>query len=209
MHHAELSRAEIVREFDESGEMTETVEELIEITSSGLTHSCEDTLITSLLCPQMLKTFDHHRSHPTNASYYIGQNYGNIELVTDTSSGVIGLKVSVHSLDVDSSADSAVLSHVIPFQRAGAARAEAAASLASGGKGSMVHIRYARFPSLSESLSADVLADVILVTGFILALIVLGLWWLCGKLWKLSAVSPVSAAKFQKHRPIEKDTKVD
>jgi alkaline phosphatase D len=53
-------------------------DEWIESTSSGLTHTCGDGLITRFLCPLMLNTFTRHRKASTDPLYFIGKNYGKI-----------------------------------------------------------------------------------------------------------------------------------
>ena len=66
---------------------------LFEVTSSGLTHTCGDGLITGLLCPLMLNTYDRHRihSHGTDG-YYIGRNFGQLRFDNES------LEVSVRAL---------------------------------------------------------------------------------------------------------------
>ena len=39
----------------------------VEVTSSGLTHTCADSLLTRWLCPQMLAAFSRHRLQPGSA----------------------------------------------------------------------------------------------------------------------------------------------
>ena len=50
----------------------------IEVTSSGLTHTCGDTILTRYLCPLMIKTFARHRHYP--GSYFIGRNFGVLKI---------------------------------------------------------------------------------------------------------------------------------
>ena len=54
-------------------------EELIEVTSSGMTHTCADSRINSFLCPLMMSLFSSHRLSPL--SYYIGKNFGLITVI--------------------------------------------------------------------------------------------------------------------------------
>lgn len=78
VHHAEISQVPVLR-------MDGTRTNLIEVTSSGLTHTCTDTsLITQSLCPLMLNAFSSHRVNPT--AYYMGRNFGHIRVFTNDSS---------------------------------------------------------------------------------------------------------------------------
>jgi alkaline phosphatase D len=52
----------------------------LEITSSGLTHHCGQPRGYGQLCRPILETFTQHR-YPTKDSYYIGLNYGVIEML--------------------------------------------------------------------------------------------------------------------------------
>lgn len=67
---------------------------LFEVTSSGLTHTCGDGLVTGLLCPLMLNTFTRHRRLAPQSydGYFIGRNFG--QLLFDNQS----LAVSVRAL---------------------------------------------------------------------------------------------------------------
>ena len=106
VHHGELSKAKVVREKGESL--------WVEMTSSGLTHTCGDSMFNKILCPKMLKTFSEHRLHSQDPSkqediskeenqtqkeleivkenekekdnYFIGKNFG---LITDASNSTM------------------------------------------------------------------------------------------------------------------------
>ena len=86
VHHAELSTATVVR----GGEATS---ELMEVTSSGLTHTCGTGRITSFLCPAMLRQFADHR--PFEEATFTGKNFGHMELSSD------GRALDVTVLDLD------------------------------------------------------------------------------------------------------------
>ena len=107
VHHGELSRAIVKRK---SGESL-----WVEVTSSGMTHTCGDSLFNRILCPNMLDLFSDHRLKCTNnnseyspsksqklngkntENYFIGKNFG---LITDVSnSTVLALNVSVMGID--------------------------------------------------------------------------------------------------------------
>ena len=60
VHHGELSKATVIREKGESL--------WVEMTSSGLTHTCGDSMFNKILCPKMLKTFSEHRLHSQDPS---------------------------------------------------------------------------------------------------------------------------------------------
>ena len=51
----------------------------VEVTSSGLTHTCADSRMNSFLCPLMMKLFSSHRL--TAESFYIGKNFGSISVI--------------------------------------------------------------------------------------------------------------------------------
>lgn len=53
----------------------------IEVTSSGLTHSCNDGLLTSFFCPLMNDVFSSHRYKTvTNDSLYMERNFGYLDI---------------------------------------------------------------------------------------------------------------------------------
>jgi hypothetical protein len=52
--------------------------ELVEITSSGLSHSCLSGIITSLVCKKMIKLYSRHRK--SENSYYLGKNFGKLSI---------------------------------------------------------------------------------------------------------------------------------
>lgn len=103
VHHGELSRVQVQRENGESL--------WVEMTSSGLTHTCGDSMFNRILCPKMLKTFPAHRlpsqdllkdqnqeeDKNENENYFIGKNFG---LITDASnSTVYSLNFTVIGID--------------------------------------------------------------------------------------------------------------
>ena len=121
VHHGELSRARVVRGSRE--------DVWVEVTSSGLTHTCGDSFINKILCPSMLRTFSKHRlptsnnhdddntstehqKSDTNATaqrenFYIGKNFG---LIVDASNSTIfSLNISVRSLE----SNRAELTHIV------------------------------------------------------------------------------------------------
>ena len=69
---------------------------LYEVTSSGLTHTCGDGLVTGLLCPLMLNTYTRHRQRGQNTNdrdgYFIGRNFGQLRFDN------VSLEVSVRAL---------------------------------------------------------------------------------------------------------------
>ena len=86
----------------------------VEVTSSGLTHTCGDSTINKILCPKMLKMFASHRlpknHEKDDDNVYIGKNYGIItSLSSSESAEFLYLNVSVVSLETST----AVLSHTV------------------------------------------------------------------------------------------------
>jgi len=95
VHHAELSRAtqqQLRLAHEGAPFVTEGFErEIVEITSSGLTHTCSDSLLTRYICPLMLKyaynygpvdrnstdaSSGHSGHRLTPDSFHIGRNFG-------------------------------------------------------------------------------------------------------------------------------------
>eukprot|EP01038_Epipyxis_sp_PR26KG_P016362 gene16362-22300_t len=77
VHLGELSQASFER-------LDGTFGEWLEITSSGLTHTCGDGIINYYLCPLMMILFNKHRH--TKNSFFIGKNFGLIEVSQPTTS---------------------------------------------------------------------------------------------------------------------------
>ena len=73
VHHAELSAVDVVREDDEGG-ATDGGRRLVEVTSSGLTHTCRGGRVTKLLCPAMLHRFQDHRM--SDDAFFMEKNFG-------------------------------------------------------------------------------------------------------------------------------------
>ena len=113
VHHGELSRARVLRSSRE--------DVWVEVTSSGLTHTCGDSFINRILCPNMLRMFSKHRLPYRNnfheelisiqqkksdsaikgmkENFYIGKNFG---LIIDASNATMfSLNISVISLESD------------------------------------------------------------------------------------------------------------
>lgn len=67
VHHAEISEIHFKRADGTSGKW-------FEITSSGLTHTCRDSLLTRYICPLMLNTYKDHRAGHSN--YFMERNFG-------------------------------------------------------------------------------------------------------------------------------------
>lgn len=111
VHHGELSSASIVRGYEtESGASAKASRQqpLVEVTSSGLTHTCGGGRLTGLLCPAMLKQFSKHRLSPE--ATFTGKNFGILQGVSPALSGSTGpaaLDVSV----VDLASRATVLQH--------------------------------------------------------------------------------------------------
>ena len=102
MHHAELSALTIDVHYNcstssSANDMCTQQRTLLEVTSSGLTHHCGRGAINGILCLLMLDMFHTHR-YPTPQSYYIGRNYGNIQLIQDGFATTPALNISIQSL---------------------------------------------------------------------------------------------------------------
>ena len=71
VHLGELSSVEYKRKNGEVGKW-------VEVTSSGLTHTCGTSSIQGFICPIMMTLFQNHRLGKDN--YYTGRNFGSISL---------------------------------------------------------------------------------------------------------------------------------
>ncbi|KAJ1436871.1 PhoD-like phosphatase-domain-containing protein [Ochromonadaceae sp. CCMP2298] len=69
VHLGELSRARFTRSDGSEGEW-------VEVTSSGLTHTCADGIVNKYLCPFMMQVFSLHR---IPGAVFFGKNFGTIE----------------------------------------------------------------------------------------------------------------------------------
>lgn len=67
VHHAEISSVQYTRADGQRGRW-------FEVTSSGLTHTCQDNIITGHVCPLMLDAFHAHREGTFN--YLMERNFG-------------------------------------------------------------------------------------------------------------------------------------
>ena len=99
---------------DESKNQNDSEEVWVEVTSSGLTHTCGDSTINKFLCPKMLKMFASHRLpkilEEDNENIYIGKNFGIITSPSSFDSAeYLFIKISVISLETST----AVLSHTV------------------------------------------------------------------------------------------------
>lgn len=92
VHMGELSKTSFVREDGSHGEW-------VEITSSGMTHTCSKGSINKILCPLMVRLFSSHRY--SAESVLLDKNYGVIEMSADHEQLVTNVTISVRSLDND------------------------------------------------------------------------------------------------------------
>ena len=101
VHHAEISSTAAKKTRDEEGGIANGGA-FVEVTSSGLTHSCVEPIYGGL-CGPILDAFPAHRARGGNArdpgspSYFTGRNFGSIEI--DRASGTF--RVRVHDADGD------------------------------------------------------------------------------------------------------------
>ena len=121
VHHAEISDATAMDESDRG--------RLLEITSSGLTHSCEGSKLYGWACRPILEKFHRHRYRGNRSSndlgdkdgpfYFTGRNYGTLNIGWDfingknndsshhridqgsRNSGRGTMSVNIHSIDGD------------------------------------------------------------------------------------------------------------
>jgi len=110
VHMAEISFATIEREG--GGDIENGSNQLVEVTSSGLTHSCRGGKITRFLCPAMLARFPNHRISFDNVvddsgrrvalvtPAYTGKNFGMIEEVSSLEKHREGLGQDLKALNV-------------------------------------------------------------------------------------------------------------
>jgi PhoD-like phosphatase len=140
VHHGELSRARVVRGSRE--------DVWVEVTSSGLTHTCGDSFINKILCPNMLRTFSKHRlpssgnqeeeitstqhqKSDSNATvlrenFYIGKNFG---LIADASNEtMLSLNISVVGLE----SNRAELTHIVHSVRTKCPASDSSAKVLEG-----------------------------------------------------------------------------
>eukprot|EP01039_Chlorochromonas_danica_P009867 gene9868-10913_t len=89
VHLAELSSATF-------HETTAPDSQLVEITSSGLTHSSADNFINKVLCPLMMTLFNKHRITPT--SYFVEKNYA-VMSINPLDNGALNVSVALKSLN--------------------------------------------------------------------------------------------------------------
>lgn len=91
VHHAELSEIAFERTDGKRGSW-------IEMTSSGLTHSCSEGWVLGWTCDIMLKMFNAHRQQPS--SYYIRRNYGVMEIAFgDDDEDVTSVRLTIKDVD--------------------------------------------------------------------------------------------------------------
>ena len=110
----DITQGRVGNDLQESKNDNADDEVWVEVTSSGLTHTCGDSTINKILCPKMLKMFASHRlpknHEKDNDNVYIGKNYGIItSLSSSESAEFLYLNVSVVSLETST----AVLSHTV------------------------------------------------------------------------------------------------
>lgn len=93
VHHAEISRIPFMREDNTSGEW-------FEFTSSGMTHTCRDNILTNIMCPLFLKSYKSHRA--SSDEYFMNRNYGTIEISkVSNSSCSIAVDVSIRGIKTE------------------------------------------------------------------------------------------------------------
>jgi alkaline phosphatase D len=98
VHHAEILDPNIVS----------NKQSLLEVTSSGMTHTCATPLYGYYLCRPLLETFDAHR-HESQDNFFIGKNYGTVEIDWEKQS----FEVLVH----DDGGTVVLRTGSMPFQR--------------------------------------------------------------------------------------------
>ena len=122
IHAAELTR--VPRSVEST---VHAQKEWVEVTSSGLTHTCADSIVTRMLCPLMMQSYRRHRYSASgqeegnrgrsgdaatsdqikrNDDVYIGSNFGTLRVVSEHSEDVtlqardnLCLEARVHALD--------------------------------------------------------------------------------------------------------------
>jgi alkaline phosphatase D len=109
VHLAEASRAQVHRKDG-------SISTWMEITSSGMTHTCQDNPINRFLCPAMLYMFPQHRN--TLSSFYTKRNIGTIQLLSSKDGYEEGhnLEVSIRSLESSTILQSPFASVNIPLK---------------------------------------------------------------------------------------------
>ena len=106
VHHGEILKAYGTNRGQEAADTFSTEGGLLEVTSSGLTHSCSEPFYGPL-CAPILETFSDHRytRGPGDKGYFTGRNFGTIEIdwggkitsdSTENDAVPSSMKVNVH-----------------------------------------------------------------------------------------------------------------
>lgn len=91
VHHAEIA--------DSSTKVRKSMGRLIEVTSSGLTHTCTDPFYGFLCSPTLKKWSDHRFRNQMETNFYTGKNFGSIEInwANESDEGAESeMKINVH-----------------------------------------------------------------------------------------------------------------
>ncbi len=95
VHHAEVSVANLTYSMTSSeGEVLEK-RQLLEFTSSGLSHFCASTSGDNTLCSVMLRQFWRHRQETSD--FYAGRNVGYMNVVEEANT--LALNISIYGLE--------------------------------------------------------------------------------------------------------------
>lgn len=153
VHLAEISQATVHRSDG-------SVSRWQEITSSGMTHTCQDNPINKVLCPAMLYLFHQHRT--SWKAFYTQRNFGTIEYIPAGTHRHLPhptLKVHVRSLEPDHMLETPPLTSVtIPLT---------SLSSASSSRASITRVQYADFYVMPWYLVLLVVLNVLLFARYL------------------------------------------
>eukprot|EP01033_Poteriospumella_lacustris_P004291 gene4291-3064_t len=168
VHLAEVSQATVHR-------TDGSVSRWQEITSSGMTHTCQDNPINKVLCPAMLYLFHQHRS--TVDAFYTHRNFGTIEYVPAGGPAAAAaaaaarhpsqptLKVNVRSLEPAHMLQTQPLTSVtIPLPSSSSATATTAAAAS---RAAIARVQYADFYVIPWYLVLLVVLNVLLFARYL------------------------------------------
>jgi phosphodiesterase/alkaline phosphatase D-like protein len=126
---------------------------LVEVTSSGLTHTCATGKANNILCPVMMHLFSAHRI--SEAGYYPSKNYGMIQFHRVVNNSY-NITFSVRSLESETMGHTQLLHHL----RVGDQRAFEDSTAGDG-------VHFADFPLLSPLIQGAVYTLVLVIVWIV------------------------------------------
>ena len=133
----------------------------VEITSSGLTHTCAESILTRWLCPRMLSAFPRHRVEKSKYldvedqdGVFIGRNFGSLDIYPGNSSEASSIVISIHDLDhLDTTAAQDIIDSSVVLRQRVYSHAVSQSDMTSNDSFMIVsHSEYPEFPSIWQHL---------------------------------------------------------